>query len=110
MKKKLISILTMCVLVLSLAAVSMVGTFAAENESEPTKIFGDADSDGIITIVDATTVQKYIVSLIDPTAVDQQIADVDGDGIVTIMDATAIQKYIVGLDGYGKTGQPFVAE
>ena len=106
MTKKLISILAMCVLV----AVSVFGAFAVENETNVTRIYGDANEDGIITIVGATTVQKYIVNLEEPTTEDQQVADVDGDGVITVMDATSIQKYIVGLDGYGKTGQTFVVE
>lgn len=106
MAKKLISIMTLCVLM----AVSVFSAFAVENETNVTRIYGDANEDGMITIVDATTVQKYIVNLEEPTTEDQQVADVDGDGVITVMDATSIQKYIVGLDGYGKTGQTFVVE
>lgn len=106
MTKKLISILVMCVLM----AVSVFGAFAVENETENASIYGDVNGDGVITVVDATDVQKHIVGLEELTADSQLIADVDGDGVVTVMDATSIQKYIVGLDGYGKAGQEFVAE
>ena len=64
-------------------------------------IYGDVNNDGIITIVDATIVQKYIVNMAHLDNVNQKLADVDVDAVITIKDATAVQKYIVNVDGYG---------
>lgn len=72
-------------------------------------IYGDVNNDGIITIVDATIVQKYIVNMAHLDNVNQKLADVDVDAVITIKDATAVQKYIVNVDGYGKTGEKFAA-
>ena len=72
-------------------------------------IYGDVNNDGMITIVDATIVQKYIVNVAQLDNVNQKLADVDVDGVITVKDATAVQKYIVDVDGYGKTGEKFAA-
>ena len=89
---------------------SKVEEFHAEC-SDPLErmINGDVNNDGIITIVDATIVQKYIVNMAHLDNVNQKLADVDVDAVITIKDATAVQKYIVNVDGYGKTGEKFAA-
>ena len=72
-------------------------------------IYGDVNNDGIITVVDATIVQKHIVNIAHLDNVNQKLADVDVDGVITVKDATAVQKYIVNVDEYGKTGEKFSA-
>ena len=64
--------------------------------SQGTFITGDINGDGVISIVDATILQKYLANLV--TFDDEQIAvaDTNGDGSVTIADATQIQKYLAG--------------
>ena len=63
---------------------------------------GDANGDGKIDIMDATTVQKFAAELIDLDADHKAAADVTGDGKVDIMDATMIQKYVAELiDHFG---------
>ena len=64
-------------------------------------LLGDATEDGIINIMDATAVQKYLANLSELSETGLKLADVDGNGIVNIIDATAIQKYLAGLEtGY----------
>ncbi len=60
-------------------------------------IIGDVNSDGQVTIADATDIQKHIAGLITLSDTQKAAADVNGDGQVTIADATDIQKYIAGL-------------
>lgn len=66
------------------------------------KIFaiGDVNSDGDISVVDATLVQKYIVGLENLTDFQKKSADVNDDNEISVVDATLIQKYIVGLDNF----------
>ena len=55
---------------------------------------GDVDSDGLITIKDATMVQEHVArykNLTDTSAIN---ADVDGSGDINIVDATYIQMYV----------------
>lgn len=76
------------------------------NSSETTRLKGDVDNNGIINVVDATDIQKYVVNLTDENgnkfidinnAEDVYVADVNGDGIINVVDATLIQKYLVRL-------------
>lgn len=79
---------------------------------EITGYYGDVDDDGMITVKDATIVQKLgagIETQKNITGFLHKFADVDADGRISIIDATNIQKYLVG--GYrnvGKTGEWFV--
>lgn len=69
-----------------------------------TGILGDVDCDGVVTVIDATLIQKYKAHLIGENQLDLSVADVDGDGSVTVMDASRIQKFKAGLcDIYGYT-------
>lgn len=58
---------------------------------------GDVDLDGSVSILDVTTIQKKLASLIDLNELQMQLADTDGDGVVSILDATRIQKWLASL-------------
>ena len=60
-------------------------------------LLGDADSDGSITIKDATLVQSWIAKFVKDTDLDLSASDVDEDGSVTIKDATTIQMIVAKL-------------
>ena len=62
--------------------------------------FVDVNSDGDISVVDATLVQKYIVGLENLKDFQKKSADVNDDNEISVVDATLIQKYIVGLDNF----------
>ena len=66
------------------------------------KIFaiGGVNSDGDISVVDATLVQKYIVGLENLKDLQKKSADVNDDNEISVVDATLIQKYIVGLNNF----------
>ena len=55
-------------------------------------ILGDVDGDMIISISDATMVQKIASGLFEPCRLRYQSADINNDGVVDITDATEIQK------------------
>lgn len=59
--------------------------------------YGDVDNDGIITVRDATMIQKYLVSALSFD--EQQIlcADYNNDKVIDILDVTSIQKAIAEL-------------
>lgn len=56
-------------------------------------ILGDANGDGIITIADATLIQKVAVGFEALSDKYTKASDVDGNGIINVKDATYIQKY-----------------
>lgn len=61
---------------------------------EPSVVLGDVDGDGVVTILDATYLQKYLAQFKDFSSVKLEAADVNKDGVVTIIDATLIQKML----------------
>ncbi len=67
---------------------------------------GDADADRIITIKDATAIQKHIAKSTVLTGNAVLFADADGDLSITIKDATCIQKYVAGMDTGYPIGKP----
>ena len=67
-----------------------------EHDHSSGYILGDADTDGEVTIIDATVIQRKLVNLPVP-AFNEQAADVDGEGM-DITDATIIQRYTAEFD------------
>lgn len=73
-----------------------------------TYILGDADNDGIVSVIDATVIQFVLAKKADkPDGYDVR-SDVDKDGVVSVMDATTIQLYVAGLlDDTSNIGKSF---
>ncbi len=61
-------------------------------------LYGDANSDGIINILDVTAIQKYKIGEQDLSDYGMKCADVNHDGSVTIRDATLIQMKLAKYD------------
>ena len=86
---------------------SAAETYANDNGFEfislgeaPTKepeVLGDVNGDGVISIADATTLQKHLANIVDFDDEQLAVADTNGDGSVSIADATQIQKYLAQL-------------
>lgn len=85
--------------VLSLSlCMAMVMSVSVRAES---RMLGDVDGDGEISITDATVIQRYTVGIKTPVAVTSSVADIDGDHAVTVMDASYLQRTLVNLsDSY----------
>ena len=64
---------------------------------KPLGVIGDVDGDGMVTIKDATTLQKHLSKAIVLDNENLALADTNGDGIINISDATEIQKYLADL-------------
>ena len=71
--------------------------------------FGDMNNDGIVDVVDATYIQRYLADHYDyyqyiyndvtiGAKSGVMISDFDRDGETTILDATKIQRHIAGLE------------
>lgn len=56
---------------------------------------GDVDLDGVLSISDATLIQKYLADTVEFNDVQLYAADVNKDGTVSIQDATDLQKLIL---------------
>ena len=57
----------------------------------PQTVAGDADGDGVLTIQDATLIQRYLAEFITLSEKQKSAADMNGSGVVGIEDVTAIQ-------------------
>ncbi|MBQ3416861.1 MAG: hypothetical protein IJH32_03410 [Ruminococcus sp.] len=69
------------------------------------QLLGDADGDGIVSVLDATAIQKKLAS-IKTESFNEDAADVDRDSKVTILDATYIQKHLASLPCPEGIGEP----
>ena len=57
-------------------------------------IIGDADNNGVVSIVDATLIQKYCAGQIGDSDIWKTLADSDKNDYINIKDATYIQLYL----------------
>lgn len=92
-------------LVLVLVSVlSCISIYSAGAESEFVKpekfIYGDVDMDGVVTVKDATAIQKWLVGMEYLTGIQMFLAD-SGNSEVSVKNATAIQKKIAGISVEG---------
>ncbi|MEE0855881.1 MAG: dockerin type I repeat-containing protein [Ruminococcus sp.] len=64
----------------------------------PVGVLGDVDSDGVLTISDATMIQFRLAYFVTFTQAQEKLADYDGDKTVSIKDVTKIQYKLAGLE------------
>lgn len=58
---------------------------------------GDVNGDSIVSLKDATLIQKYLASISVLTDKQKTAGDVNGDGSLSLKDATTIQKFLAGI-------------
>lgn len=100
---KLVSVLL--ILVLVFMGVGVFGVSAEGTYIKPEKfIYGDVDMDSVVTVKDATLVQKGVAGITYVTAVQKYLADPAGEGF-NVKNATAIQKYLAGHETESMIGE-----
>lgn len=68
-------------------------------------LLGDVNSDGIVSVSDATAVQSYVAGNTKKIG-NRILADTNGDGVISVTDATAVQKKTALMSakfGYGRS-------
>ena len=70
---------------------------APSSSADSARKLGDADADGIITIVDVTNIQRHLANLIKLDQKSITAGDVDGNGRLEITDATFIQQWLAKM-------------
>ena len=70
-------------------------------EAPVTYLVGDVDLDGGITILDATTTQRYLAKKTTLTGKALKAADVDLSSDVNVMDTTFIQRHVANVKTNG---------
>ena len=86
--KKHVLLLSLAVLILSAVILSF---------SAGAVILGDVDGDGIVTVLDATMIQKHLASIITLSAEQKQAGMVENGDTLSVLDATLIQKKLASL-------------
>ena len=107
----------LCCLLTMLTLCSCQTEAANNNDNQEDKIIlGDADCDGDLSIMDVTTIQRYLAGVSVPSF-DQDAADANDSGDVEITDTTMIQRHLVGIsvpykisDQENQGDEPFTLE
>lgn len=90
MRKSLLSVLLTALILCSTMFISAFG-------AETPIIYGDVDSSGSITVLDATCIQMHCCELLTINSDRIVSADVDGNNDVSIIDATIIQRFLAEM-------------
>lgn len=72
------------------------------------RLYGDADMDGVVSILDATRIQRYLADLSTDAEIDKEAANVTEGGL-SILDATAIQRWLADFRENDLINQPIKA-
>ena len=96
--KTLLTITIVIMLVFSLAACGNAQAVEAETMTDPAPafVYGDADNDGTLTILDATCIQRVLADF-TVSSFNKEAAMVSDGKDLTIIDATLIQRKLVNL-------------
>lgn len=62
--------------------------------SKDSVLIGDVNLDGVVSVLDATDIQKYLVGNCEFNDIQLYAADVNGDGIISILDVNEIQELL----------------
>lgn len=68
-------------------------------------LLGDTDQDNVVSIFDATQIQRHLAGMTNLTGNNLVAGDVDKDGSLTIFDATGIQRYLAGMNTTTHVGE-----
>lgn len=69
-------------------------------------LLGDANSDKMVNVKDATHIQKHLAELIVISKEWLGVCDADNDNVITIKDSTCIRKFIAGIEVSTPVGLP----
>lgn len=107
--KTLLKLLVVTILCTTLFITGVSGVFATQDSDNTVCIgkIGDNDGTDVVTVKDATRIQKHLVSIITFSENEKLLADANGDGRVTIKDASEIQKWISDCSDNTIINSPF---
>ena len=98
---------TVCLIVALLLCVLSAGIFncsaAVVADGEGYHLFGDANDDSQISIVDLVRMKKYLVKPLE-NDICECAADIDSDGVISGTDLIQFRDGFLGVDNYLRTG------
>ena len=83
---------------LTIPALDQAGQTAYSLSVDGSDLYGDANGDDKVDILDVTAVQRHVAESELITGDALILADVNCDGVVDISDATLIQEYLAEMD------------
>ena|GEM_PF-6363236 len=96
MKRKYLSAILSAVMMLSALPQLSLPAAAAK-----TKLLGDVNADGGVTVSDGVLLSRYVAKWDDIT-LDKDTADIDRSGEIDTADAIILSRFLAGWDGYDK--------
>ena len=103
--KKALSVILAATLMTSGLALSGVSAAAAEKEEQPVYLLGDVNLDGVLSIADATDLQRDLAGLLEFSDLQTRVSMVDGEDL-SIQTVTHIQRYLAEFDTGLPIGKP----
>lgn len=95
------NIITIAITVMMLLTVIPVDAYAESEVTDSTQntiLYGDADGDGTVTIIDVTCIQRHLADIYPPISEENmKAAVVSGDDELSIIDATLIQRWLADI-------------
>ena len=89
-----------------MAASSLTSAAAAGTQFYGTLLYGDANLDHEVNVVDATAIQRFSAGILTPSDLAKKASDVNNDNEVNVSDATCVQRFAAGLPaGCGDAGK-----
>ena len=84
-------------LIILISAIVPFGASESDLHSQ-TIVWGDADGDGVVTIMDVTRIQRHLIQIRPPVEEsNMKAAIVSGEDELSITDATLIQRFLTGI-------------
>ena len=62
-----------------------------------TGLLGDVNGDGVVDLIDASLLARYVLGLADQSALDLSVADVDGNGEIDLIDVVSIMRMVLDI-------------
>ena len=62
-----------------------------------TRLLGDVNGDGVVDLIDASLLARYVLGLADQSALDLSVADVDGNGEIDLIDVVSIMRMVLDI-------------
>ncbi len=62
-----------------------------------TGLLGDVNGDGVVDLIDASLLARYVLGLADQSALDLSVADVDGNGEIDLIDVVSVMRMVLDI-------------
>ena len=96
--KKIITIAITVMMLLTVIPVDAYAESEVTDSTQNTILYGDADGDGTVTIIDVTRIQRHLADIYPPISEENmKAAVVSGDDELSIIDATLIQRWLADI-------------